>query len=102
MPNLPKIVQSVLKKSQAFIDSFTRDEIAIQADLRIYEKIISQYFQYFNELDITDKQRFLLRVYHFKKGKKFHYIGLEPAIEIPILISAAAVQITFGLRKYRM
>ena len=40
--------------------------------------------------------------YHFRKSKSFIYTGLDPQEEIEILISACAVQITFGLRRYKM
>jgi Mlc titration factor MtfA (ptsG expression regulator) len=81
---------------------FSQDEIVLQKELEWYSGLISQHFEYFNELSDQHKQRFLLRVHSFRQKKEFHYIGLEASPQIPVLISAAAVQITFGLRKYRM
>ena len=49
-----------------------------------------------------EKRRFITRVYHFKSAKNFTCHGLEANQEIPVLISAAAVQLTFGLRKYKL
>jgi hypothetical protein len=49
-----------------------------------------------------EKLHFLERLYRFKKGKKFHFVNLEKDNEMEALISAAAVQITFGLQKYCM
>jgi Mlc titration factor MtfA (ptsG expression regulator) len=67
-----------------------------------YSTIISQYIPYFNELPETIKKRFLARTIHFRSIKVFNYIGMEEKEEIPVLISAAAVQITLGLDKYEL
>ncbi|HEV8287342.1 MAG TPA: zinc-dependent peptidase [Chitinophagaceae bacterium] len=67
-----------------------------------YSSIISQYISYFNELPDTGKKRFLERTAHFRSLKQFNYIGMEEKKEIPILISAAAIQITYGLEKYEL
>ena len=67
-----------------------------------YSFVISQYISYFNELTDAGKKRFLERTIHFRSIKHFIYIGMEEKKEIPILISAAAVQLTFGLEKYEL
>lgn len=67
-----------------------------------YAYIISSRIQYFNELSLELKQRFVNRVHHFIRNKQFHYIGLEPKEEIPVLTAASAVQVTFGLKSYLM
>lgn len=67
-----------------------------------YSFIISGHFKYFNELSQENKERFVRRVFHFKNARKFHYIGLEEREEIPILVSASAVQVTFGLTNYML
>ncbi|HEY1871110.1 MAG TPA: hypothetical protein VGG71_08635, partial [Chitinophagaceae bacterium] len=67
-----------------------------------YSSIISQCISYFNELPDAGKKRFLERTIHFQSIKLFSYIGMEEKKEIPILISAAAVQLTFGLGKYEL
>jgi hypothetical protein len=67
-----------------------------------YGSIIGQYISYFNELPETGKKRFLERTILFRSIKHFSYIGMDEKKEIPILISAAAVQITFGLEKYEL
>jgi Mlc titration factor MtfA (ptsG expression regulator) len=64
-----------------------------------YAGIISQYISYFNELPDAGKQRFLERTIHFKNIKNFTFIGMQELKEAPILISAAAIQITYGLEK---
>ena len=65
-----------------------------------YAEIISRHIPYFNELVEAEKQLFLKRAFNFRVSKKFHFIGMTEKPEIPILVSAAAVQITFGLNKY--
>jgi Mlc titration factor MtfA (ptsG expression regulator) len=73
--------------------------VAIESE---YGSIISEYISYFNELPDAGKKRFLERTIHFRSIKHFSYIGMDEKKEIPILISAAAVQITFGLEKYEL
>jgi hypothetical protein len=79
---------------------FTAEEL--HEELKKYDTIIRNQVVYFTELASSEKERFLERVYHFKRSKTFHYTRLEPSQEVEILISACAVQITFGLRKYKM
>jgi Mlc titration factor MtfA (ptsG expression regulator) len=67
-----------------------------------YSAIIGQYIPYFNELTEPVKKRFLERTVHFRGIKEFNYIGMQEKKEIPVLISAAAVQITLGLDKYEL
>lgn len=67
-----------------------------------YVSIISQYISYFIRLPDAGKKRFLERTIHFKGIKNFTYIGMKEVKEVPILISAAAVQITYGLEKYEL
>jgi MtfA peptidase len=66
-----------------------------------YATLISRVFPYFDKLNDANKQRFLKRVYNFRKAKSFHFHGLKPSEEIAILVSAAAVQVSFGLKRYR-
>lgn len=67
-----------------------------------YSFVISGYISYFNDLDADLKRKFVERVHHFQSKKKFHYIGLEEKEEIPILVSASAIQVTFGLDRYML
>ena len=102
MARLDKIIRSLFPNSKFPRPAFSGDEIILQKELENYAQIIGKHFDYFNELSTPQKQRFLRRVHSFKSRKSFHYIGLQPLPEIPVLVSAAAVQITFGLRKYKM
>jgi Mlc titration factor MtfA (ptsG expression regulator) len=67
-----------------------------------YSTIIGSLFTYFNDLPEELKLRFVKRTYQFKASKKFHYVGLENKEDIAILVSASAIQVTFGLKNYMM
>lgn len=65
-----------------------------------YAAVISRVIPYFNQLNESNKQTFLKRVFNFKNTKSFHFHGFDRAEEVEVLISAAAVQLSFGLKKY--
>ena len=65
-----------------------------------FDTILSQYNPYYKSLDDTVRDRFLRRVLHFMEDKDFEYIDIEQEERMPLLISAAAVQLTFGLENY--
>ena len=65
-----------------------------------YSFIIGSVFTYFNDLSEKDKLRFVERVFRFRHSKKFHFIGLENQEDMAILVSASAIQVTFGLNNY--
>jgi len=65
-----------------------------------YSFVIGGLFNYFNELPKHLKYRFVSRTHAFKEAKKFHFIGLERNDDTAILVSASAVQVTFGLKNY--
>jgi hypothetical protein len=67
-----------------------------------YHSIISRNFRYYNRLGLEDQRKFLFRTWLFEHSKTFHYIEVEQAAEMPILVSAAAVQLTFGLDKFKL
>lgn len=94
-----KIFKNILKKKPVFSepDPVSDMDLSVKKE---YSDRISQQLPYFNELMEAEKQLFLKRTYTFCTSKKFHYVGMTEKPEIPILVSAAAVQITFGLKKY--
>jgi MtfA peptidase len=67
-----------------------------------YEIWLNQYNPYFASLSEPMKERFLDRVVKFMMHKEFRYHKLEADEMIPVLISGAAVQMTFGLRNFLM
>jgi len=79
--------------------SFTESEIP-PVSANDYAAIVSRILPYFNQLNESNKQKFLKRVYNFKNSKTFHFHGLDKVEEVEILVSAAAVQVSFGLKNY--
>lgn len=67
-----------------------------------YHSIISPHMRFYNRLNLEDQRKFLFRTYLFQRSKKFHYIEVKESAEMPILISAVAVQLTFGLDKFML
>jgi len=67
-----------------------------------YSFVIGSLFSYFNDLPHESKVKFVKRVHQFKSSKKFHFVGVENKDDIAILVSASAVQVTFGLKNYMM
>jgi MtfA peptidase len=97
-----RTVQQLVSSVKEFVSSIIFPEKQLRREIATYESIIAPHFPYYTELPPAGRERFLHRVFWFKRKKKFHFKGLAPDPRIPILISACAVQITFGLRKYRM
>jgi hypothetical protein len=67
-----------------------------------YHSVVSKYIRYYNRLDLEDQRKFLFRTFLFKKARRFHYIEVKESAEMPILISAVAIQLTFGLDKFML
>ena len=65
-----------------------------------YHSVIAPHLRYYNRLSLEDQRKFLFRTYVFRKAKRFHYIEVTESAEMPILISAVAVELTFGLDKF--
>ena len=77
----------------------------LEMDEEVYEQyayIIGNVFTYFTDLSPELKREFVRRAHQFRKQKKFHYIGLESTDDHAILVSASAVQVTFGLTNYQL
>jgi len=68
----------------------------------IYDRIIQQYTPYYQRLDAVQRDRFLKRTLIFMASKKFEFVEMEEEEHMALLISAAAVQLTFGLEHYLM
>ena len=63
-------------------------------------RVCKKYNPYFQKLGIEDQLLFAERVQRFIRSKDFYIYSPKGYREMPILVSAAAVQITFGLRDY--
>ena len=59
--------------------------------------LLSRYNPYYQSLSAEGRDRFLKRVLLFVQSKRFEYIDMEAQESIPLLIGAAAVQLTYGL-----
>jgi len=79
--------------------SFQEEAIPVEFSNN-YSLTISRVLPYFNQLNESNKQKFLKRVYNFRRSKSFHFHGLDAQEEIMILVSAASIQISFGLKNY--
>lgn len=65
-----------------------------------YDEWLSGANSYYKSLSNTLRRRFVQRVMEFMKTKKFDYIDITPDEKMPLLVSAAAIQLTFGLDQY--
>ncbi|MGF2411125.1 zinc-dependent peptidase [Ferruginibacter sp.] len=90
-------VKSSNKKQSAYI-TYYGDELNF-SDKEL-TNVLTKRFPYFNSLSQIQKARFLERLHHFIASKIFKIHDKAAYKEMPILISAAAVQLTFGLKKY--
>lgn len=64
--------------------------------------ILERHYPYYNALDSNLQQRFVERLETFMAEKTFIIHGGEAYKEMPVLLSAAAIQITFGLKRFRL
>ncbi len=67
-----------------------------------YHAILQQYLPYYRSLPPVQQERFVRRTVIFMTTKQFEYVEIEPEERMPLLISATAVQLTFGLEHYLM
>jgi MtfA peptidase len=67
-----------------------------------YEPLLQSSLPYYNSLTGLEKDKFLKRLYRFYHSKDFHFVGLSESKEPSILISAVAIQITFGLKRFML
>jgi Mlc titration factor MtfA (ptsG expression regulator) len=67
-----------------------------------YDAILQQYIPYYRGLDAVQKDRFLKRCLIFKATKHFEFVEMLEEEHMSLLISAAAVQLTFGLQHFLM
>lgn len=65
-------------------------------------RILTKRFPYYSRLDDESKRKFRDRLKRFIADKTFKIFGPNAFREMPVLISAAAIQLTFGLQKFLM
>ena len=64
------------------------------------ENILVKRYRYYVQLEQSLKEKFLQRLHHFMNSKTFIIKSNEGFKEMPVLVSAAAIQLTFGLSDY--
>ncbi len=91
------------EKLPPFIDLFLmkRQKKVFEQHKPFYLRIVSPKLRYFHCLDQQQQDKLLFRTYLFHRSKKFHYVDVEASMEMPVLISAVAAQLTLGLEKFR-
>lgn len=65
-----------------------------------YHKILDEYNPYYKSLGASGQERFIRRTIFFMQSKHFQYVGIDVEEKMPVLISATAIQLTFGLKHY--
>ncbi len=68
----------------------------------VYDSILTKRFSYYNNLKDEQKEIFVLRLKRFLADKNFYFHHNEGFKEMPILVCASAIQLTFGLTKYML
>ena len=76
--------------------------LAIDERGQQYNDWLQEHNFYYRNLNGAGKKRFLQRTVEFMRSKRFIYHDLEPEEKIELLVSSAAIQITFGLDQYLM
>ncbi len=69
---------------------------------KIYDEWLSRYNPYYKGLSPELRERFLLRTIEFAQAKEFRFHAMVEEDYMLILLSGAAIQLTFGLRNYML
>jgi Mlc titration factor MtfA (ptsG expression regulator) len=72
----------------------------LEFSTEVLHTVLTKHFQYYNRLLDIDREKFISRLRKFIDNKIFIIHAKKGYREMPILISASAIQLTFGLRKY--
>ena len=78
------------------------DRIQVKIEHKNTEKILSSKFSYYQKLNESDKAKFLKRTTKFILSKHFRAKEMDLTEEMVVLISASAIQLTFGLDEFIM
>lgn len=68
----------------------------------VLRRVLLKHFPFYSKLIPPDQDKFLSRLRKFIRSKIFVIHDVKGYREMPILLSAAAVQLTFGLNKFQM
>ena len=64
--------------------------------------ILTKHSHFYNGLHASEKEKFIDRLNDFMDDKKFIIHDTSGFREMPVLISASAIQLSFGLKKYML
>jgi MtfA peptidase len=95
----------VLLRSQGFTRLRSRRidiDPMVDARYQDFDSLLSRYSPYYESLTHEGRSRFLTRVLQFMEHKKFEYIDIQAEDRMPLLVSAAAIQLTFGLDHFQL
>ncbi len=95
------VVPIVIRKILSFIARKKMGKMLESKEV-VFDSMLQHYSPYYKSLSVGDRERFMNRVIEFIEVKEFNYIDIEKEDIMPLLISAAAVQLTFGLQHYKM
>ncbi|TAH04049.1 MAG: hypothetical protein EAZ16_06375 [Sphingobacteriales bacterium] len=91
-----RVIYNWLKKNKQFKKAMA----AYETHYDWYDDELNVYNQYYKTLPSSLKSLFLQRTANFMFSKKFVFTGIAEEPRMRLLISAAAVQLSFGLEKY--
>jgi Mlc titration factor MtfA (ptsG expression regulator) len=101
MQSLLRKLNGIFARESVSTTSRPPEEVQVSEEIfNNYSFVIGSLFTYFNDMPHEQRMRFVQRVHLFRSGKKFHFIGLENNEDIAVLVSASAVQVTFGLKNF--
>lgn len=95
-------------RTENFYDGIKRkkikreDQLATDDRTPLYDNWLKKYNPYYNSLSAKEQERFLFRTVQFLQAKEFRFHSMVEEEYIPVLVSGAAVQMTFGLHNYLM
>lgn len=86
-------------------NTFKRDHLVYYGDQLSFNdedvnEILEKHSPYFTQCNDDDKKKFIKRVISFIDDKTFNIYDKSGFREMPVLISASAIQVSFGLEKY--
>jgi MtfA peptidase len=74
----------------------------LQFSDELLTRILHKHFTYFNRLLDVDREKFIRRLKKFIESKVFIIHDAKGYREMPVLLSASAIQLTFGLKHYQL
>ncbi|NOT51547.1 MAG: hypothetical protein HOP10_09745 [Chitinophagaceae bacterium] len=97
------IIRPAQKQKSKISDHYKRKEpVGKWVQDHQYDQWLGKYNPYYSSLSLPLKKRFLHRTQQFIQSKEFRFHAMVEEEYIVVLVSASAVQLTFGLQNYQM